>query len=190
MVKISNIKTQRDQEKARAGGQPGVFRPSYKGDKTHGKIKNPSSRRRKPHAQTRQRFLSKSRIRRHRSRWRRTGRRHLLRPERHSPHHPRRHDAQNGRLAGLPRNPPELQSPDHHAHRQKRRTRWTPRLWARRRRIHLKTILPENPRRPRRSHPAPQWQNRRRRRIRSRRHPHRQSRPHGIHRRKTNGVKL
>ncbi len=25
----------------------------------------------------------------------------------------------NGRLAGLPRNPPELQSPDHHAHRQK-----------------------------------------------------------------------
>lgn len=60
MVKISNIKTQRDQEKARAGGQPGVFRPSYKGDKTHGKIKNPSSRRRKPHAQTRQRFLSKA----------------------------------------------------------------------------------------------------------------------------------
>ena len=49
--------------------------------------------------------------------------RHLLRPERHRPHHPRRHDAQNGRLAGLPRNPPELQSPDHHAHRQKRRTR-------------------------------------------------------------------
>ena len=39
MVKISNIKTQRDQEKARAGGQPGVFRPSYKGDKTHGKLK-------------------------------------------------------------------------------------------------------------------------------------------------------
>ena len=56
--------------------------------------------------------------------------------------------------------------------------------------IMLKTILPENPRRPRRSHPAPQRQNRRRRRIRSRRHPHRQSRPHGIHRRKTNGVKL
>ena len=43
------------------------------------------------------------------------------------------------------------------------------------------TIFPENPRRPRRSHPAPQRQNRRRRRIRSRRHPHRQSRPHGIH---------
>ena len=43
------------------------------------------------------------------------------------------------------------------------------------------SILPENPRRPRRSHPAPQRQNRRRRRIRSRRHPHRQSRPHGIH---------
>ena len=34
-----------------------------------------------------------------------------------------RQEDQNGRLAGLPRNPPELQSPDHHAHRQKRRTR-------------------------------------------------------------------
>ena len=36
----------------------------------------------------------------------------------------------------------------------------------------LQTIFPENPRRPRRGHPAPQRQNRRRRRIRSRRHPH------------------